>query len=381
MTVTVGVLGATGAVGRALLRQLPALPPPGGTWRIRAAGRDPRRVADALAQAPGVVPHPEPVAATDPAALARLAAGCRIVVNAAGPSHRIGDRVARAAAAAGADYVDAAGEAELEARVATVAAPAGWRAVLGAGLTPGLTGVLPRLLLDGVDPGAALTGCAGGADRFTMAGAGDYLAAVTDPVTGSDPVSGAGAAALWRDGSRVAGAASRVDGALLPGLPRPVTLVPYLSRETERLAAAARLAEARWYTIFDGDAVLAALRQPPERSGDPVAALRTAAELDLLGRTPYQLVLLRLVGTAGGAPLRRALLLLGRGAADLTAACTAISCAQLAAGVIPPGRWPAARVLDPRLTWQALRDSPAVLRHELPDSVPEFELAAEEGVL
>jgi hypothetical protein len=54
--------------------------------------------------------RPLQVDLNDPAQLAAFCDGCRIVVNCAGPTYRILDTVARAAFAAGADYVDIGGE-------------------------------------------------------------------------------------------------------------------------------------------------------------------------------------------------------------------------------------------------------------------------------
>src|SRR5207302_8403929 len=102
----------------------------------------------------------------DPRSLADFCEGCRVVVNCAGPSSVIGDRVARAAFAAGADYVDVAGERALHAQA--VGLPAGRTALPGAGMMPGLSELLPRVLAhDHPRRTAHLRAWCGGRGRFT----------------------------------------------------------------------------------------------------------------------------------------------------------------------------------------------------------------------
>ncbi len=101
----VAVLGGYGAVGRATVTGLRRAGHP-----IRIGGRDraaTARVADEL----GV--EPQPVDLWDDASLAAFCADAAVVVNAAGPSYRVLDRVARAALAADADYVDPGGDQPL----------------------------------------------------------------------------------------------------------------------------------------------------------------------------------------------------------------------------------------------------------------------------
>ena len=146
MTGVVGVLGAAGAVGTATARALGA-----AGVRVR----------------PGVRPA---VDAGDPASLARFCAGCRVVVNATGAGER--ERVASAALAAGAHYVDPTGDAALVDR----AKGATWTALLAAGATPGLSGLLPRWLASqGFDRASVLTAYAAAFDGFTPGAAAEFL--------------------------------------------------------------------------------------------------------------------------------------------------------------------------------------------------------------
>ncbi|WP_306364149.1 hypothetical protein [Nocardia sp. CC227C] len=132
----IGVLGATGAVGSAVLGML--------------SGRAVR-----------------PGTRADFTDLRHWATGCAVVVNCTGVP--VADRIH----GAGADYVDPAARPEQP-----TAVPAGDRiAVYDAGAMPGAAGLLPRYLAAdrGVRP-ARLSVTAGGLYRFTPAAAREFLA-------------------------------------------------------------------------------------------------------------------------------------------------------------------------------------------------------------
>lgn len=155
-TARVGVVGAAGAVGRAVLEELLRL----GVGPIRAGvRRPPQRPLPAAVEL-----WPDPVEVDDAQALAAFCAECRVVVNATGPVRATGHLVAAAALAAGADLVDVNDTAEL-----TEPPPYDrllrWRtAVIGAGLMPGLAGLLPGVLV---------------AEAAGAAGRGDVVGAAT----------------------------------------------------------------------------------------------------------------------------------------------------------------------------------------------------------
>ncbi|MBB5774135.1 saccharopine dehydrogenase NADP-binding domain-containing protein [Nonomuraea jabiensis] len=362
----IGVLGGYGAVGGTAARLLAGHP------GLRVGGRDgaaARRFVDAELDGHGEAWQ---VDALDAAELARFCAGCRLVVNCAGPSYLLRDRVARAAFAAGADYVDAAGDATAfdgptATGTGTGTGMQGRTAVLSAGMLPGLTGLVPRHLaaaLASPNVGLRLDVYTGGLDRLTPAAAGDFLLAGQEE-------QGA-ALAAWRDGARVARALTPVHDVQLPYFPGPVTAYPYLSAEAERVARELGLAEARWYNVITGDGVLAAAS-----TAGQAADLTRAAELELAGRTPYYVLLFQLSGPHG----TRTLALRTRDSYALTAAVAAHAARAVLRGEVPAGLHHADAVLDPA---RVLADLEPVAKIEITEAVAPIDLVApvfEEGAL
>ncbi|WP_086821284.1 hypothetical protein [Allokutzneria sp. NRRL B-24872] len=279
----IALLGATGAVGRHVLRALPG--------EVRAGSRS-----------SGVDVH-------DDRSLAEFVAGASVVVNCVGPSHQTAARVAEAAVNAGADHVDAGG-------ADAVVDPRGQRVVFAAGASPGLSGLLPRWL---GSRGTRLTMYCGVLDRFTTAGAEDYLNGVNEPL------------AAWRNGQVKRGALTRVSDVDIPFFDEPVSAFPFMDAENEAVARSLSLVDGDWYSVVEGKHLLRALG---ERKG-----LCEASALDLAGRSPRVTFVAELDG-------RTAVLRAGS-VAELTAAMTVAATKAILRGDVPCGLHRAATVLEP----------------------------------
>ncbi|WBB94073.1 saccharopine dehydrogenase NADP-binding domain-containing protein [Verrucosispora sp. WMMC514] len=356
----VGVLGCYGAVGSAVVELLAA-----ADVRLRLGGRRPGPLTE-VARETGVPREATAIVdAADRYRLAEFAAGCAVVVDCTAPAYRAEAGVVRAAVAAGADYVGAAGEHRYP------GLPTGRRVVVGAGMTPGLTFVLPRALAAaGFDRLDRLTAYTGGRDRFTPGAARDYVAGM---------VGGAGRSlAAWRGGRRVPGALTPLDRVELPYFPGRVTAHPFLSTEAERLAATLGLAEVSWYHVFDGEQALRALSTADPADIDPAAdRLVRAAELETFGRSTYQLIVLQLDGAAQGRPVTRTLALRAADSYRLTAEAAVLAVRAVLAGEVPPGSHHAGEVLDPARVMERLAAAPSVRQLEVVDRPA----AVEEGAL
>lgn len=331
----IGVLGASGDVGLASAQALLSL----GMDTLRLGGRDATNGARCIAllreQWPEAHVQWQAVDFNDAAAIAAFARGCDVLLNCAGPSWQVQDRAALAALEADAHYVDVAGDMRLD--------PARWRgrcAVFGAGLQPGLTGLLPRWLaaLEFTQV-LGLTSYFGLRDLFTAVAADDFLQGAVDGT--SEPL------AAWRNG-RHSRALRRQRDVVLPCFPGQVHLLPYLNQEGERLAMDLHLDMGQWFNVITDGQVLKTLDQAHalERA-DAVRRLCAASRLDLSGQPPFVTLLLQLDGLHAGAGRTRSLVLSGAGNAALTGAMAAATVAAVVEGEISPGCHEAARALPP----------------------------------
>ncbi|MEU6038467.1 saccharopine dehydrogenase NADP-binding domain-containing protein [Actinomadura sp. NPDC047616] len=357
---TIGVLGGSGAVGRVVVDRLAAWEPGG---RLRVGGRDPRRAAAACAQVTGAGAEPVRVELNDDAELRAFCTGCDVVVNCAGPSYQVLDRVARAALAAGAHYVDAAGDVVAADALCDGHAPGlGDRAALfSAGLMPGLSGLLPRLLAVDGPPPSRLDVYVGGAVAIGPVSAVDALL-TRGPRFGT-------ALAAWRHGAVAPNALRPLRSVALPGFRGRVHAWPFLSAEASRLAADLGVDELRNYTVYVTDAIPHALAvawadedAPPERH---VPAVVAAAEADLAATGPYYTMLFQAVHRDPAPGRARRLVLRTPDSYALSGVVAALAARDVLAGRIPPGVHFAADVLDPRRTLTRLTGDPLVTGVEL----------------
>jgi hypothetical protein len=351
----VGILGAYGGVGRVAALQLARLK----LGPLCVAGPQLPR-ACALASELGCEATASRVDLYDQSALGEFVRSCRVVVNCAGPSHGVMDRVAVAALAAGCDYVDPAGEAAQAAIERLPWAAAGRRAVLSAGMLPGLSALLPRALARSLPrPPHRLTAYCGGRDRFTVRGASDYLASLSNGF--GEPL------AMFRAGARVSRGLQPQRDVALSGFSPNVTAYPYLSTESERLARDLGLHELRWYNVFDGAHTLAAIGrvQASAQGAGAAEELARASELDLFGSRSYQCLLLEFEMVEPAQTER--FIIRGESANALSGATVALAVRGILDAEVPPGCGLAEAVLDPERSWQRLQEcGVAVLINDAP---------------
>lgn len=347
-TALVGVLGGYGAVGAHAARRLLAE----DGLQLRIGGRD-ATAAGRLAAALGGRAEPAAVDATQPDSLKSFCDGCDVVLACAGPAYLLSAGSRRAAAEAGASFIDVMDGSGPH------PPPAGERtAVVSAGMSPGLSGLLPRLLMAlGPVDAARFCGYYVGLGTLTGVSAADYLLSLER---------GYGTpGACWRDGRVVPGALDPVPDAVIDGAARPLTAYPYLTEELLRQAHALGLAEARWYNAFDGYRLREALsRHRHPKAGDLRAAaeaIARASALDAAGRTPYHVLWAVLEGVAqAGVTVRRSVMIKGIDGSALTGEVAALAVREVLRGTVPRGAHQACDVLAPDLVVAALRRLPDV---------------------
>ncbi|MGP3975843.1 saccharopine dehydrogenase NADP-binding domain-containing protein [Streptomyces sp. 8N114] len=344
----IGVLGGYGDVGRHAARTLHRAGQP-----LRIGGRSARSAAHfADRHLEGAAEH-RAVDARDPESVRAFAAGLGVLVNCAGPSYATGVVAADAARETGCDYVDAAGDDALYARLSTGRYQrAGRSAVLSAGLRPGLTGLFPRAVAARVrDAGLsrvrALAMYTQVIDRFTRVAALEYLYGAAEGV--ARPL------AAWRDGAPRARQLTRRQSAGLPFFPGACLLLPQLGTEDERTARTLGLERGDWWTVVAGEHTPAAFDRVHTLPREEVADLLCrASQLDLTGRRPSVTLAVVVEGDGPQGPAARTAVLNGPGNALLSGAVAALSALAVLDGSVPPGRHYAADVLDPEGVLQAL---------------------------
>ncbi|MEV1293169.1 saccharopine dehydrogenase NADP-binding domain-containing protein [Pseudonocardia sp. NPDC049635] len=346
---TVALLGATGAVGSAAARVL------AGDGPLRLGGRRHGPLDELAATLDGPAVSTHPVDLDDPHALDAFAHGADVLLHCAAPAFAIGDRVARAAARAGSRYVDVSGDAQLAQQLTGGAVPN--VAVLGAGVVPGLSALLPRLLLTraraaGMNP-SRMRVHTGGVERCSPGVARDMLLSLD--AGGPDGAAYGEPLAAWRDGVRVPRALRSEEDAQAPFFDGRVALQPFLAAESERLARTTGLAGLDWFNVHPGPHVREAMRRL--RGTDPhgaAAALVRAAELDLAGQRAYHLMVVTVHGPdgEGGA---RTVVLRSPDSYALTGTVAAVATRAITAGKIPAGVHHAGEVLDPAMVLDAVQ--------------------------
>jgi hypothetical protein len=371
----IGIIGGYGAVGRAAARELNSH----CGARLRIGGRHADAARTFVHDQLGGAPECLRVDADDPASLRAFCDDCAIVVNCAGPSHRIFDRIALAAFDAGADYIDAYGSDALRESLAAVPAGSHRVAIVAAGMMPGITGILPRWLArQGLDSFKGMNVYLCVRDRFTETSALDFLFSIAN---GNDGIP----LAAWRDGAVAEGALEPLIDVNLPFFGR-VTAYPHLSREMQRLATSLGVPHVSSYLVFHDDAMIGALgraRRRLERQHERAAAseLVVAAELSLFGAAPYQQFLFRLDGQSKGRPVTRRLLFRALSTYDISGLVTAMAAIQVLNGRLAPGVHYADDTLDPESVVERLRRSPAVSVLELLEADGAATSPSESGAL
>jgi Saccharopine dehydrogenase NADP binding domain len=386
----IGVLGASGAVGRAAVRELRDL----GRTPAVLGGRHPNALREIAERDLADGADAMRVDMADPASLAGFAARCDLVLNCAGPTYRFKDTVAAAALDASVHCVDVAGDdpAAEALRRRDAAAAGGPSVVLSAGTLPGLSSILPRWLAQReLETVNALTAHCGGLERCSPTVAEDMMLSLT--TGGADGAAYGEPSAAWRAGRKQSGVLRPAENVSPPGFPAKAAVQPFLSAEIERLCASLALDRADWFNVYPGQQVHTLLNRLPGKLAagadrtQVAERLMLAAQLDLAGRTAYYAMHFAITGTIGGKPAEHRLTLRAASSYRLTAAVGALAADAVLRGTVPPGVHFACDVLDPEAVVGWIGESGAA-RFELSAASGEgpadsrFSVGvAEEGVL
>jgi hypothetical protein len=333
------VLGATGAVGRFFVAAVAAT----GLARLRLGVRDP--AAAAARDLAGMGHDVRGVELWDRGSLDGLIEGSTVVVNCLGPAYRTRSRIASAALSRHVAYLDPNGDDATHARIGASASrsPARAAMVTGAGSVPGVFGLLARWLAAGMPgPVQSVNGYVVTIEPIHVGTATEFLLGLLDRPS---------SAAVWRGRRRAEAPDGRRTGVRLPHVTCALDAHPYLTQETETVAADLGLRDAEFFHAFEsGGAPLEFLESIPDRvrSGGTVRELAdeltAKVNADMAGRAPLHM----LAFEARSGEHERSVVLRARSSYQLTAGLAMLAAREIIARRIRPGLY-RADILPPAL--------------------------------
>ena len=158
--IQIGIIGARGVVGQTVAQYLAQ------RYRVLKGGRTIPRIEETWQQ----------VDIYQVDSLIAFCNRCEVVINSAGPTYQMEDRIAKVAAICGTKYVDVFGGGKLE-RLLT---PIKGQNIIGAGCVPGLSGILLRYLAEQMAPEDSLKIFHGGEECGGLAACKDILLSLVE---------------------------------------------------------------------------------------------------------------------------------------------------------------------------------------------------------
>ncbi len=231
---TIGILGATGAIGSRTLKLLE------GKFHIRAS------YLNNMRESTENVEYVKVDASKDED-IRRFMSGLSAVVNCAGASFLNGERISRIAGELKIPYVDPSGEAFLEEKLEAMKNDNIF--VLSSGYFPGLTGVLMRYVCECFDEPISMSGYSVSEEIPSQSAIEDFI--LTN-------LSGFGVAGSYYEDGQI----KRDDSPIIEIIQNhPYQLTNYLSVEAERLAKDYNLKRANWYNASFGEEIIKKLQE------------------------------------------------------------------------------------------------------------------------
>lgn len=367
----IGIIGHNGAVGQAAVRYLK------DKYPLRCGSRSVHKESSQLDK---FIEYMQ-VDIYDQIGLETFCTGCTIVLNCAGPSYSIIDRVAQAAKKVGAHYVDAFGADLLEKKFMQQELTN--IMILSAGSYPGLSGILPRLLAqEGFEQIDKVIAYAGGEETYSKGAAADIMLS---------SIHGFGTANAFYKDEKISRDIAQTEkiNVTINGEEKAVYAQRYITNETIRLAKKLYIAEAHWHNIYPNKAVFSllqqaciqlAMRNTPEHLHQIVDDLMEKLTVFPVRQTWYTLVI-EMVGKYRGRLIRRQAQLLCQNSFTISGIICALSVEAIIEGIIQEnGVYWACDILNPSNVMRVLHEQ-CVIEDFIITSKTENHVDLEEGIL
>ncbi|CVI64922.1 Saccharopine dehydrogenase [Clostridiales bacterium CHKCI001] len=174
----------------------------------------------------------------DEASLINFCSGCKIIINCAGPTYQIGDRIAIVANRIGADYIDIFGGGYLEKQLFKNCMKGENYKIFAAGSMPGFSGIALKWLINKFDSIKRINVYEG---SFEKSG----IAACEDIIWSS--IKEFGLKDTYVEDGKYIREGLEEEKILVPGVPEPVYCQYYLTQEMQHLQKSYKLSDMKIY--------------------------------------------------------------------------------------------------------------------------------------
>ncbi|NSB12324.1 saccharopine dehydrogenase NADP-binding domain-containing protein [Clostridium beijerinckii] len=366
----VGILGFEGAIGRTAMNLLKE------SYTIRGGQRRiPKNLDD------NINFQWMKTDAYDEDSLDDFCSGCEVILNCAGPSYCIGDRVAIAAQKAGAYYVDVFGADFLEKSLLEKNYHKKGIFIISAGNFPGLSAIVPCWLSkQGFENVEKMEIFSGGMEKSTWSACADVLLS---------SVSGFGTPdSIFRDGSIIKSNCEYPDKVFVPGFKEEAYIQDFINSETVKLARALNLREARWINIINNKLVKdimakACGRLIIDKSGEvlneTVSKVNDLINMSIGANKPWYTMVVEMEGTINKEKTRKRVILRSSNSYEFSGIVAAAAVERVLEGNIDNGVYWSFECLDPAKVIEKLLRTKAVESINIIDIPPkESEINLEE---
>ncbi len=368
----IGIIGFSGSVGQAAVRFLK------DKYPLRCGSRSGNKEH---AHSHEYIDYRQ-VDIYDQEALETFCTGCTIILNCAGPSYSIIDRVAQAAEKVGAHYVDAFGADLLEKKFMQQELTN--IMILSAGSFPGLSGILPRLLAqEGFDQIEKVIGYAGGEETYSKGAAADLMLS---------SIYGFGTANAFYKNKEIVRDTVQPEkiNVTIYGEEKEIYTQRYITNETIRLAKKLQITEAHWHNMYPNKAVFSLLQQACIRLAMKNTSEHLHQIIDELMerltvfpvRQTWYTVIIEMIGKYQQQPIRRKAQLLSQNSFMISGIICALSVEAIIEGMVHEnGVYWAYDILNPTIVMRELRVQGAIEDFSITSHTENHVSLLEEGIL